>query len=213
MKKIVIFDLDGTLLDTIEDITDSMNLALQDVGLETLSIEECKYMVGSGADVLVNKAIKGKDFFKEAKDKYMSYYEKFQKNKTKPYDGVIELINSLKDLNYKIAILSNKPHEDALRVVDYYFGLDMFDLVIGKKANNRIKPDIDGAIEILKSLNSSKEEVIYVGDTNVDMQTANNAGFTAVAVSWGFRKASELENYDFMIENPLQLIEVLGKIK
>lgn len=210
MSKLAIFDLDGTLLNTIDDITDSMNLALQDSGLRTITVEECKYMVGSGVDNLVRKALNDQKYFNEVKTKYMEYYEKLQKNKTRPYDYIPEVIKAIKDKGIKIAILSNKPHDDAIRVVDYFFDKDLFDLVLGKKPANRIKPDIDGCLEILKTLSFNKENVLYIGDTNVDMQTAVNAGFISVAVAWGFRKADELKDYHYIIDDPRQLLDIIG---
>lgn len=210
MNKLVIFDLDGTLLNTIDDITDSLNLGLKDLGLNLVTVDECKYMVGSGVDNLISKALNGENHFDELKAKYMGYYEKLQRNKTKPYNHIPEVVKAIKHAGYKVAILSNKPHDDALRVVDYYFDKGLFDVVLGKKPNNRIKPDIDGCLEILNTLNFKKEDVIYIGDTNVDMQTAANAGFTSVAVSWGFRKAQELQNYHYIIDDPRQLLEILG---
>jgi phosphoglycolate phosphatase len=213
MDKLVIFDLDGTLLNTIDDICDSLNLALADAGLTTSTVEECKYYVGSGVDQLISRAIKGSGDFNFVKEKYMQYYQELQNNKTRPYDGVVELINKIKQMGLKVAILSNKPHDDALRVVDNYFGLELFDLVLGKKPENRIKPDIDGCLEILDTLKINKQNVLYVGDTNVDMQTALNSGFTSVAVSWGFRKISELENYNYIINEALDLIQIIEEWK
>ncbi|HHU56578.1 MAG TPA: HAD family hydrolase [Acholeplasmataceae bacterium] len=213
MIKLVIFDLDGTLLDTIEDITYSLNLALQDANLNPITVDECKYMVGSGVKVLIERAIPNEKYYAKVYDKYMYYYEKYQKNKTKPYPFIIDTLKAIKDENLKLAVLSNKPHDDALRVVDYYFGLDKFDLVLGKKENNRRKPHIDGCLEILDTLKINNNEVLYVGDTNIDMETANNAAFIAVAVSWGFRLASELKGYDYLIDNPKELLKIIEELK
>ena len=213
MGKLVIFDLDGTLLDTIDDITDSMNLALRDVGLHQLTVDECKYMVGSGADILVRKAIPDQKYFEVVKSKYMQYYEEFQRNKTKPYNHIIDVIKAINDKGIKIAILSNKPHDDAIRVVKHYFDMSLFALVMGKKPNNRIKPAIDGCLEILNNLAINKEDVLYVGDTNVDMETAKNAGFTSVAVTWGFRKREELKDYEYIIDEPLELLDIVEEWK
>lgn len=213
MVKLVIFDLDGTLLDTISDICDSLNFALVDVGLEKVTVEECKYMVGSGAKVLIEKAIPDQQFFQEVYDKYMYYYEKFQKNKTRPYRFVVDTLKAINDENIKLAILSNKPHQDALRVVEYYFGLDKFDLVLGKKENNRRKPDIDGCLEILETLKIDAKDVLYIGDTNIDMETANRSNFKSVAVTWGFRLKKELENYDYIIDNPKEILSIIKELR
>lgn len=210
MYKLVIFDLDGTLLDTIEDICDSINIALKESNLELVTIEECKYMVGNGAKILVERAIREKTkFFDKVFSSYMFNYERLQKNKTRPYEKIMEVLDRLKELNIKSAILSNKPHEDTLRVVDYYFGLSKFDLVIGKKPNNRPKPEIDGAIEILNTLNMKSEDVLYVGDTSVDITTAIRSNFTSVGVTWGFRKESELTQANYIIHHPLDLLRII----
>ncbi len=210
MYKLVIFDLDGTLLDTIEDICDSINIALKESNLELVTIEECKYMVGNGAKILVERAIREKtQFFDKVFSSYMFNYERLQKNKTRPYEKIMEVLDRLKELNIKSAILSNKPHEDTLRVVDYYFGLSKFDLVIGKKPNNRPKPEIDGAIEILNTLNMKSEDVLYVGDTSVDITTAIRSNFTSVGVTWGFRKESELTQANYIIHHPLDLLRII----
>ena len=210
MYKLVIFDLDGTLLDTIEDICDSINIALKESNLELVTIEECKYMVGNGAKILVERAIREKtQFFDKVFSSYMFNYERLQKNKTRPYEKIMEVLDRLKELNIKSAILSNKPHEDTLRVVDYYFGLSKFDLVIGKKPNNRPKPEIDGAIEILNTLNMKSEDVLYVGDTSVDITTAIRSNFTSVGVTWGFRKESELTQANYIIHHPLDLLKII----
>lgn len=213
MIKLVIFDLDGTLLDTIADITDSLNLALQDAGLRKVSIDECKYMVGSGAKVLIEKAIPEQKYFDIVYEKYMHYYEKYQKNKTKPYKYIIDTLKALKDENLKLAVLSNKPREDTLRVVDYYFGRDLFDVVLGKKPENRRKPHIDGCLEILETLKINHNEVLYVGDTNIDIETAKGAQIIPVAVSWGFRLPEELQGYRYLIDNPKEILNIIKELK
>lgn len=210
MFELVIFDLDGTLLNTIDDICDSINLALVDNNLPPVTVDECKYMVGKGVKVLVEKAIKGcNEAFDGVMNKYMYYYELMQKNKTKPYDGIKDLLASIKAKKIKVAILSNKPHEDTLRVVDYYFGLERFDLVLGKKANNRPKPEIDGCIEIIDTLDIDKEKVLYVGDTAVDIETATKAQFTSIGVTWGFRLREELKEANYIIDEPKEIIKII----
>jgi phosphoglycolate phosphatase len=209
MFDLVIFDLDGTLLNTIDDICDSINLALQDNHLPTITVDECKYMVGKGVKVLIEKAIRGhNEAYDGVMNKYMYYYELMQKNKTKPYPGVKQLLADIKEKKIKIAVLSNKPHEDTLRVIDYYFGLDQFDMVLGKKANNRPKPEIDGCIEIINTLDV-KGQVLYVGDTGVDMETALKAKFVAVGVTWGFRLREELKDANYIIDEPHDIIKII----
>jgi phosphoglycolate phosphatase len=209
MFELVIFDLDGTLLNTIDDICESLNLALSESGLPSVTIAECKYMVGSGVKVLIEKAVRGQnDKYDQVLNAYLYHYELLQKNKTRPYDGIIEVLKAIKAKDIKIAVLSNKPHEDTLRVVDHYFKGEIFDLVLGKKENNRPKPSTDGCVEILNTLKISGK-VLYVGDTIIDMKTAKDAGFTSVAVTWGFRLKDELQDSNYMIDIPGDLIPII----
>lgn len=209
MYKLIIFDLDGTLLNTIDDICESLNIALEENGLEKVTVDKCKYMVGNGAKVLIEKAVKNHEhLFEKVMNGYLCNYEKLQRNKTKPYNGIVDTVNKLKDKGLKLAILSNKPHNDTLNVVDWFFGKDLFDVVMGKKENNNPKPSIDGCFEIMDSLNI-RSDILYVGDTAVDMQTARNAGYTSVAVTWGFRLKEELKDSDYMIDEPLELIKIV----
>lgn len=199
MKKLVIFDLDGTLLNTIDDITLSINLALNDMHLRNATIDEAKYLVGSGVDVLSKRTIKliteteDEILVKKFKDLYQLYYTIHQKDSTKAYEGINEALKELKRLGIKIAVLSNKPHEDVLKVMDYYFKDIKFDYILGKIDKNRIKPDIDGVLMIEEELNiKSSNDILYVGDSNVDVKTALNASLTPLACLWGFRKKEEL---------------------
>ncbi|MFA5543230.1 MAG: HAD family hydrolase [Bacilli bacterium] len=210
MYKLVIFDLDGTLLNTIEDICDSLNIALKLNNLKEVSIEECKYMVGRGVNYLIEQAIgNNTELFDLVYESYMKNYEILQKNKTRPYDGIKEILDLLKSKNIKMAVLSNKPHVDTLRVVNYYFGDNVFDIIMGKKPENRPKPYVDGAIELINTL-GIHTDILYVGDTAVDMQTANDSGFTSVAVTWGFRKKSELSMANYIIETPSEILKFFG---
>ena len=199
MKKLVIFDLDGTLLNTIADITLSINLALSDMKLRQVSQDEAKYLVGSGVDILASrtiKLIKGESdslLEEEFKDLYQSYYTIHQKDTTSPYEGIKEALRELKKLGIKIAVLSNKPHKDVVPIMAYYFSDIEFDYILGKIDKNRIKPDIDGVLMIEEELNIRNEaDILYVGDTNVDVKTALNASLLPLACLWGFRKKDEL---------------------
>ena len=199
MKKLVIFDLDGTLLNTIDDITLSINLALNDMHLREVSTDEAKYLVGSGVDILSKRTIKlltgteDEKLVNEFKDLYQSYYTIHQKDSTKAYEGIVEMLKELRRLNIKIAVLSNKPHEDVLKVMAYYFKDINFDYILGKIDKNRIKPDIDGVLMIEEELNiKESNDILYVGDSNVDVKTALNAALVPLACLWGFRKREEL---------------------
>ena len=221
MKKLVIFDLDGTLLNTIDDIRDSFNFVLDEYNLRKASVDEMKYFVGSGVDNLVKRAIKkllGDEnyqenldkYFELFKNKYQSFYEKNQKNKTKLYDGIYDLIVNLKKMNVKVAVLSNKPDSDVKEIIKYYFGDLKFDFVQGSNKEVGIKPGTLGVERILKELKvNNKKEVIFVGDSDVDVQTAKNANIDSIACLWGFRKIDELSDATYIANEANDIYEVV----
>lgn len=216
MKKLIIFDLDGTLLNTIEDISDAFNYALINNNLRKASIEEMKYFVGSGVDNLVKRAITKiksekeiDNYFSKIKEMYLSQYIKVQKNKTDLYDGIKELLLKLKELNIKIAVLSNKPDSDVKEIIKYYFKDFSFDYIQGQNKEVGIKPSSLGINRILKELNIKKEDALMVGDSDVDVQTGINARIDACAVLWGFRKKEELNKAKYIVSNTNELYEVI----
>lgn len=214
--KAVIFDLDGTLLDTIDDIADAMNYSLTKNGFMTHKVEDYKYFVGKGVDILVDKALEMFQYTTsqklQVKNDYLVKYEIIQHNKTKPFDGIEELINMLRTHGIKLAVLSNKPHADTLRIIDYYFKLETFNIVLGQRKGVNVKPNPTGIFEIISDLHLSQKELIYVGDTNVDMQTAKAANVQSVGVTWGFRTAAELvENgADYIIDFPDEIMKIVS---
>ena len=216
MKKLVIFDLDGTLLNTIEDISDAFNYALINNGLRKASIDEIKYFVGSGVDNLVKRAItkiKSEEeidkYFDSIKELYLSEYVRVQKNKTRLYEGIMDLVINLKSLNIKVAVLSNKPDSDVKEIIKYYFKDFSFDYVQGQNKEIGIKPSSLGINKILESLNIKKEDALMVGDSDVDVLTGINANVDACAVLWGFRKKEELLKAKYIVSNTLELYEVI----
>lgn len=220
MKKLVIFDLDGTLLNSINDITTSINLALKDLNLSEVLIDDAKYLTGSGVKILAERTIKFvlKDKYEEEKDLYLdrfaslyqNYYTIHQKDETKPYDGIIDALKKLKEMNVEIAVLSNKPHFDVVKIMDYYFKEIKFDYVLGKIEKNRIKPDIDGIIMIEEELNiKNNDDILYVGDTNVDIKTARNANIKVLACTWGFRSFDEIKDADYIAYKASDIVEVV----
>lgn len=211
----IIFDLDGTLLDTLVDISEAMNYALRVNGFSEHPHEEYRYFVGSGVDVLIERVLKNTNAttsdFQNVKETYLKRYEQTQHNKTKPYEGILELINELTIRNIKLAILSNKPHADTLTVVNNYFDINKFIVIFGARKGVDIKPSPDSVYEILELFDLAKDEVLYVGDTDIDMKTANNAGLVSVGVSWGFRTPEELRknNAKFIIDKPSDLLKII----
>ncbi|HOO44037.1 MAG TPA: HAD family hydrolase [Bacillota bacterium] len=216
MYKAVIFDLDGTLLDTISDISDSVNAVLSSMGHSTFSESQYKYFVGMGVDELIKTVMRENgiigDEFDTIKSGYIQEYAKRNSIKTKPYDGILDMLRKLKDSGVKICILSNKPHFQTEEVVAKYFDDIAFDVVFGKKPEYKIKPDPESALKILEILGITQAEALYVGDTNTDMQTAINAGIKSVGVLWGFRTMNELiaAGAGYIINDPKNILSIVG---
>ena len=212
--KAVLFDLDGTLVNSLIDITDSINKVLQENQLPTHSYEVINNFIGSGLRVLVTKALPEAHRNEENIEKYfqamMLNYSDNCTNKTLAYDGIAELLEQLKSRNIKMAILSNKADELTKKIGLTLFP-EYFEIVIGLKSEATRKPNPAAAIEISKNLGFSVEEILYVGDSDIDMRTARNAHMYAVGVSWGYRPKEELvaEGAQSIINHPLELIELL----
>ena len=216
MKKAVIFDLDGTLADTIASITYCGNLALSRFGLSSFGEEDYKRFVGDGAAMLVRRALlaAGDERLEHFDEVYEAYLEIFAKDcmyQVKPYEGICALLEELKRLSVRIAVLSNKPDRDSLRVVEALFGKGYFDFVQGQRADIPRKPDPAGVYRIMEAFSLSAGDFLYVGDSGVDMKTGRAAGIFTVGVLWGFRDRKELvENgADAVISKPLELLSHL----
>ena len=213
MKKTVIFDLDGTLLDSIEDIASSMNKVLESLQLPTHKIEDYKHFVGGGVDILVENALsnQSKEIKDEVTKRFKIEYDGKLHSKTLPYDGIYELLDELKKLDINLAVLSNKPHEFTVSYVNHFFKNYNFKEVHGQKKDVPKKPDPKAALDIVKFLNSSCENTYFIGDTKIDMQTAKSANMTAIGVLWGFRDEKELRDFgaDFIVSNPLEILKII----
>jgi phosphoglycolate phosphatase len=214
--KAVIFDLDGTLLDTIEDLTDSMNAALAGLGFPGRSIEECKQLVGDGLATFVERVLPP-----EARDnpalaarlaeRMRTEYKLRNAVKTKPYEGITGLLDALTERAVAMAVLSNKPHDSTLEVMKTYFSRWTFRAIFGAREGVPIKPDPTAALEIARVINLAPTQILYLGDTNTDMWTAGAAGMFAVGALWGFRTAAELKEAGakILIQKPLDLLTLL----
>ena len=216
MKKAVIFDLDGTLADTIASITYCGNLALSRFGLPSFGEEDYKHFVGDGAAMLIRRALlaAGDERLEHFDEVYETYLEIFAKDcmyRVKPYEGICALLEELKRLSVRIAVLSNKPDRDSLRVVEALFGKGYFDFVQGQRADIPRKPDPAGVYRIMEAFVLPAGDFLYVGDSGVDMKTGRAAGIFTVGVLWGFRDREELvENgADAVISKPLELLSHL----
>ena len=213
MKKAVVFDLDGTLLDTLADIADSMNEALTLMGHPTHPPDAYNHFVGDGMEMLVRRVLPQPDDATVARGMAMmkQCYGRGWDRKTKPYPGIVPLLDALAERNQTLAVLSNKPHEFTVKSVAKFLGTQRFARIYGVSDQIPRKPDTTGLERILAELGLERDDILYVGDTNTDMKTAVTAGVFAVGVSWGFRPRHELEDNgaDRIIEHPSELLGLL----
>lgn len=212
----ILFDLDGTLLNTIEDIADSANLALTENGLSPYPVERYKYFVGNGVSILIQRLTADMpEKYDGVREKYIQHYEQERmcERKTQPYPGIVELLREMNRRGVPVSVLSNKPHQSARDVIARYFADIDFAQVFGQREGVPVKPDPAAASEIAALLGIPPEEFLYVGDTSVDMQTGRAAGMHPVGVLWGFRTRKELEESGArgIICNPMELCDLLDE--
>ena len=212
--KACIFDLDGTLTDTLESLAFSVKETLKEMGLPQITTDECRSFVGNGARYLMERSLEA------AGDRELSRIEEgmevygriFDENCTylvTPYEGITETLKQMKDKGIKLAVLSNKPHQQTKKVVERIFGEDVFDCVQGQKEGIARKPDPDGIYRLLEEMQAGREECLYVGDSEVDVETGRNAGVRMVGVSWGFRSREVLRaaGAGTIIDSPEELMQ------
>ncbi|MDR0862821.1 MAG: HAD family hydrolase [Oscillospiraceae bacterium] len=211
----VLFDLDGTLLNTLADLADSMNAALARFNYPQHPTDDYRFFVGRGAAILAHQAA-GADA-PEADvaailAEYRGIYENLAETQTRPYDGIAELLEYLQRRNIAVGVLSNKPHTHTVATVARHFPDYPFARVIGQREGVPIKPDPVGALEFAAAVNLAAQRVVYVGDTGVDMQTATRAGMFAVGAKWGFRTAEELTEggAKLLIDDPRELFALFA---
>lgn len=215
-KKAVIFDLDGTLSDSIESIKYSADKALGEFGFGPFTEKQYKYFVGDGAANLVKRALlAGGDrelaHFEAAFARYKEIFREYCMYQVKPYDGIRELLAALKERGVRIAVLSNKPHANTVDVIETLFGKNYFDRIQGQTEGIAIKPSPEGVFLILREWKMAPEDILYLGDTGTDMRTGKSAGAFTVGALWGFRERGELEEggADALIGHPMDLLEYL----
>lgn len=213
-KNTVIFDLDGTLLDTLQDLADATNYALRKQGMPERTVEEVRQFVGNGVRLLMIRAIPGGEenpLFEETFALFKSYYGEHCNDHTRPYEGIMELLATLREKGYAVAIVSNKIDFAVKELSKLYFQ-GIVPVAIGEKEGIRRKPAPDTVFEALKELGRTKEEAVYVGDSDVDIETAQNAGMPCISVLWGFRdkaflKAHGASHYAEKAEEILKYVE------
>ncbi|MGN1267822.1 MAG: HAD family hydrolase [Dorea sp.] len=196
--KACIFDLDGTLTDTLESLTFSVRSSLKEMNLPEITKEQCRSFVGNGARRLMEDTLRavGDEKLERIEEAMEIYGRIFDENCTyhvTPYEGVMELLKALKQRGIKTAVLSNKPHRQTVKVVEEVLGNDLIDWAQGQQEQIARKPSADGVYAVMEKLGVTKEECLYIGDSEVDAETGKNAEVKTICVTWGFRTREELE--------------------
>lgn len=187
--KTALFDMDGTLLDTLEDLCDSTNHVLREMGYPERSLEEMRRFVGNGAEMQIRRAVPegtSEENIAKALRAYRAYYQEHCRIKTKVYDGLLDMLDALKVRGVKTAVVSNKPDAAVKKLSEEYFGGRM-DYAVGAREGVRCKPYPDMVDDALKALGETRDGAVFIGDSEVDVRTGLNAGLPVIAVSWGFR--------------------------
>lgn len=212
----VIFDLDGTLADTLEDLADSMNRVLALQGLPVHSYDAYRYFIGKGVKNLVAETLppekRSEEYVVRSYELIIADYRKNYLVKTRLYDGIADLVNRLRGRGVRLAVFSNKPDDLTKRIVEVLAGTESFEMVLGAQAGIPVKPDPAGALLISTHLDIAPGNILYLGDTDIDMMTANNAGMFAVGALWGFRTKDELlgNGARAVIGHPLEMLQIMG---
>lgn len=216
MIRCCIFDLDGTLLNTLDALTYVTNLTLEHFGYEPAEPEHIRRFVGDGYRKLLERALRYRgdenlEHYEESLTVYMEHFSKNSMYHVRPYEGIPELLAQLKARGIKIAVLSNKPDKQTIENIEHVFGSGYFDYVAGERPQIPRKPDPAGVRLILEKFGVRPEETLYFGDTNTDMRTGLGAGLITVGVTWGFRDREELESFhpQYVIDQPGEVLETM----
>ena len=216
MIKAVLFDLDGTLVNSLEDLASCTNNALIKFGFPKRETEEFKYFAGNGMSVMIERALpkgsKSEENINKVLEAFLENYGEHFADKTYAYEGVPELVAELKGRGIKLAVITNKAQNSAECVVKKNYG-DLFDIILGKTEKYPSKPNPDGALAVMKEFEVLPEECIFIGDSLVDMQTGVNSKALPVGVLWGFRTAEELRDNgaEYIISEPEELFRIIGE--
>lgn len=216
---LVIFDLDGTLLNSIADLAEAANFALRDNGYPQHSPAAYPYFVGNGVTRLLERVLpedaRTPENLERMHDSFLKYYNEHLTTHTRPYRGIEDLIHRLRENDIAIAVASNKYQEAVSKLIEHFFGDDEWAAVWGHRENMPVKPDPSIVFGILSEYPTEKAQVIYVGDSGVDMDTARRAGVTSVGVTWGFRTEQELRDHgaDYVVNTPAEILLLALKAK
>lgn len=212
MKKLAIFDLDGTLLDTIADLATGTNYALHQNGFPEHPKEAYPFFVGNGINKLFERALpegkKTEENILRIRKDFLAYYDAHNTDESHPYPGIPELLATLQEQGIRLAVASNKYQRATAKLIAFYFPRIAFAAVLGQREGIPTKPDPAIVQEILQTAQISPSETLYVGDSGVDMQTALNSGVTSCGVTWGFRPRAELESFspDYIVNRPEDIL-------
>ncbi|RHV08565.1 HAD family hydrolase [Firmicutes bacterium OM07-11] len=216
MYKACIFDLDGTLTNTLDSLVYSTNETLKEMKLSQISEEQCRIFVGNGARVLIEKALgsSGTENLDRIEEAMQIYGRIFDANCTYhvvPYEGITEMLESMKNRGLKLAVLSNKPHKQAVHVVETIFGKETFQWIQGQIDTVPRKPDPTAVLQIAEKLGATPEETLYIGDSEVDVATGKNAQMHTVGVTWGFRGKEVLEDAgpELIVNSPEEIMNMI----
>ena len=217
MVKTAIFDMDGTVCNTIDDLADAVNYALNKLGYPLHSVEEYKYFVGNGITMLIYRALpkdkKTDADVAQARELMLDFYRVHFADKTVAYDGIIDLLNKLKEKGIHIACCTNKAHHMAQAVAEKLF-CGIFETVIGQTDDRPLKPDPFSVNEIMEKFGTTAGQTVFIGDSGVDMQTAARAGAISIGVTWGFRTEEELKENgaQYIAHAPLDIIKIINNL-
>lgn len=209
--KVIIFDLDGTLLDTLEDLKNAVNYALISNEFPERTFQDIKSFIGNGTRILIKRALPeniDSETYEIVYQDFVSYYKVHSLDYTHPYSDIPELLAKLKELGYKTAIISNK-NDDATKLMQKKYFSNLIDIAIGTRDFSKTKPNPESTLEIITHFGVQQNECVFVGDSEVDIQTAKNAGVDCISVSWGFKSVDFLKQNKakIIIDNPLKLLE------
>lgn len=211
--KLIVFDLDGTLLNSLEDLADSANNVLEQHGFPTHPVDAYRYFVGDGVRKLIERILPMEERtdarIEQCRQEFVAYYKVHMEDKTSVYKGITELLTELKKRRLKVAVATNKVHIAVKPLMEKYFPGIQFDSMIGQREGVPVKPAPQIMYDILKETGCEPSETLHVGDTATDMQLAHNAGITPVGVLWGYRPLEELQEAGarYIIEHPLELLK------